>query len=108
MTGGRGEYSLLSDVSHEALVDKHGCELRDDRRRDVWLLDFLEVESDRAIGVHRRQQVPVEVCLRFFRLGGAGRQGVTNRAGCADDPARQDAAVGSPVWGIEDSAHVEV
>ncbi len=96
------------DVSHEALVDELRCEERDDRQRDIRLLDLAEVEADRSVGNHHRQQLSVDVRLRFFRLGGAGRQGVTNRVGRADDPTRQDTAVGSPVGRIEDPTHVEV
>src|SRR5271156_1625491 len=34
------------------------------------------------------------------------RQSIADRAGCSDDPARQYAAVGAPVFGIENSLHI--
>src|SRR5260221_12095146 len=84
---------FFPDIPHEALVDELLRVSRDDGGRDVRLLDLLKVEADRAVGARRREQVPVRVRLRLFRMGGAGRQGISDVAGRVDEPPREDGPV---------------
>src|SRR6476659_62771 len=63
--------------------------------------DLFKFEINRAVGAYGTEQKTVNLGARLLRPWSLWRQGVALSAGGADDPSRQDAAVGFPIIRIE-------
>lgn len=68
----------------------------------------MKMEIHGAIWMYASEQISVDVCFGGFRIAGVRRKGVTNSAGCTNDPSGKNSAVVAPVLGVEDSVHEEV
>src|ERR1035438_6378905 len=105
------ERSLLA-VMLKALMHERRCEALDDTRRDAALLELLKLKANRPFwrsrGIHGGEQISVHIRNGNVRVFDVGRQPVADSSRGANNPSREDASVGSPVFGIENAIHEEM
>src|SRR5580704_11958783 len=94
-----------SRVFGEAPVNEFGFVGFNDGGRHVGFVELMKSEIDFAAWLHGAEQETVNIRGGGFGVHFFRRQGVANRAGGADDPSGQDAAVFAPVGGVENAVH---
>ncbi len=94
---------IESRVFVEAEIHELRCIALADGSRSIRLLDLFKFEINFSILMDGSQQVTINLGARFFCARRIWRQRITYRAGSPHDPARQFAAVGGPIFRIENA-----